>query len=127
MSCYGNIPFISENAQTRLSVPSYCRRDLIGLIPENLKDTKHVLASLRNYQWNKSSVWVMADITSLYTIIPHDLALIGGNIIAIPIPINIYVAWWKRQFLFSPSSPFFQDLKWHGRYIDDLLIICVLM
>lgn len=50
---------------------------LIGLIPGHLRDTKHVLAALSNYQWNESFVWVPTDITSLYIIIPHDLALIA--------------------------------------------------
>lgn len=50
---------------------------LIVLIPGHLKDTKHVLAALKDYQWQESYIWVTADITSLYTVIPHDFAIIA--------------------------------------------------
>lgn len=51
---------------------------LISQIPGFLQDTKQVLQALDNKCWNESYLWLTADVSSLYSIIPHDKALIAG-------------------------------------------------
>lgn len=33
------------------------------------------------------------------------------------------MAWWEHNFLFDAGNPFFAQISWCGRYIDDLLFI----
>lgn len=40
----------------------------------HLKDSKHVLSVVDTLKWQEGYVWITADVTSLYTVIPHDLA-----------------------------------------------------
>lgn len=47
---------------------------LIVNIPGYLRDTKHILSTLENVVWQEKNIWITADVTSLYTVIPHDLS-----------------------------------------------------
>lgn len=47
---------------------------LIPNIPGYLKDTKYVLSTVEALTWEKTYTWITADVTSLYTVIPHDLS-----------------------------------------------------
>lgn len=45
----------------------------IQSIPGYLRDTKHLLSILQTFSWHNYYTWIMADVTSLYAVIPHDL------------------------------------------------------
>lgn len=38
---------------------------------------------------------------------------------------NIFMAAWEQNFIFSCLNPFAPHFRWYGRYIDDLLLVCV--
>lgn len=48
---------------------------LITCIPGYLCDTQQVLRTLDNRSWEPVSLWITANVSSLYTAKPHDLAL----------------------------------------------------
>lgn len=50
---------------------------LIKHTPGYLKVSKHVLSVLDNLTWNSEYAWISADVKALYTVIPHDLALVA--------------------------------------------------
>lgn len=50
---------------------------LIPALPGFLRDTQTVLEALEGREWRDGSVWMTADVTSLYTSIPHNLALVA--------------------------------------------------
>lgn len=53
-------------------------------MPSYIKDTRHVINILSNYESRAGAWLVTADATSLYTAIPHDLGLILGSKIKSP-------------------------------------------
>lgn len=50
---------------------------LIPKIPGYLRDSRDVLKSFENFTWEDGLIWVTADVTSFYTVIPHELALLA--------------------------------------------------
>lgn len=50
---------------------------LVRCIPGYLQDSRDVLKAFQDFTWDNNMSWVTADVTSLYTVIPHDLALIA--------------------------------------------------
>lgn len=44
-------------------------------LPAYFRDCIHPLSTLKNYSWKESYLWVSLDIASLYTSIPHQVAL----------------------------------------------------
>lgn len=49
---------------------------LIPQIPGYLQDTKQVLSQLKDRVWVEGSVWITADVSSLYAVISHDRAIV---------------------------------------------------
>lgn len=47
---------------------------LVSLLRRYLIDTKQVLLALENQSWSIGAKWITADVSSLYTVIPHDKA-----------------------------------------------------
>lgn len=48
---------------------------LVPLLPGYLKDTKEVLKAISGTAWNPDTMWISADVVSLYTSIPHAAAI----------------------------------------------------
>lgn len=48
---------------------------LIFCLPGYLRDSKQVLEALENQTWEVGLRWITADVSALYTVIPHDSAL----------------------------------------------------
>lgn len=44
-------------------------------VPGYIKHTTAVLANMKQNKWSDSSYWVTLDVKSLYSSIPHELAL----------------------------------------------------
>ncbi|KAM4053830.1 matrix metalloproteinase-21-like [Anomaloglossus baeobatrachus] len=36
---------------------------------------------------------------------------------------NLTMSWWEGIYIYDSQNPFLKDIIWHGRFIDDLLII----
>ncbi|XP_056423823.1 uncharacterized protein LOC130362802 [Hyla sarda] len=50
-------------------------QSLIFKMPSHIKGTKHLLGMLAHVKWRSEYRWVTADVTSLYLVIPHELAI----------------------------------------------------
>lgn len=40
-----------------------------------------------------------------------------------PSLVNLYMGWWKEEFLFSCTNPYMGTIKRYGRYIDHLILV----
>ncbi|XP_044148864.1 protein YAE1 homolog isoform X1 [Bufo gargarizans] len=50
---------------------------LVQSIPGYLQDTRAVLQAFYDFKWEQHFSWITADVTSLYTVIPHNLAMVS--------------------------------------------------
>ncbi|XP_056419511.1 saxiphilin-like [Hyla sarda] len=83
---------------------------LIPQIPAYIQDTKHLLLNLNHIPWHSSFSWVSADVTSLYSVIPHHLALT-----ALQWFLSTYSTYTLdlREFLgLSYAAPKPRDIRW---------------
>lgn len=70
---------------------------LVVQMPGYLQDTKQVLSSLQGHSWRLGYVWITGDVMLLYTVIPHDNAILA-------------LEWFLDTYLFSAS----QNVSHHG-------------
>lgn len=142
---------------------------IVNNLPAVLRDSKHVLRVMDQMKWPENGIWCTMDVSSLYSSIPHFLALmalefqlsnmskytedlimylsevtnyllthnffqfdqefflqkLGASMGApfSPSIANIFMSWWEEVYVYSTINPFKQNIKWYGRYIDDLLLI----
>ena len=47
-----------------------------------------------------------------------SLSLLDSNLYA-----NLYLGQWEENFILCSTNPFFEKIKWYGRYIDDILLL----
>lgn len=70
-----DIGLLNENPCSRVNIQLQV---LIEAIPGYLKEhKKYVLSVLNSTLWEKGYTWVTADVALLYTIIPHNFAILA--------------------------------------------------
>lgn len=54
---------------------------LVTTLPSHFKDTNHLLNIVHYTQWDAHAMWISCDVSSLYSSIPHGLAIISSWIL----------------------------------------------